>query len=157
MIAVTGHTDRIGAHAYNMTLSTHRAQAVKAYLVESAGISANKIVATGVDGADPVTKPDDCKGRKATKQLKACLQPDRRVDVEVTGRSNADKMPDSRNAVVLGATEASWVNKLGPGLITGAADDDPAALPPIRKPARSLAITCYGRWFSPTRSWWRFR
>lgn len=85
MIAVTGHTDRIGAHAYNMTLSTHRAQAVKVYLVESAGISADKIVATGVDGADPVTKPDDCKGRKATKQLKACLQPDRRVDVEVTG------------------------------------------------------------------------
>lgn len=37
-------------------------------------------------------------------------------------------MPDSRNAVVLGATEASWVNKLGPGLITGAADDDPSGI-----------------------------
>jgi OOP family OmpA-OmpF porin len=85
MIAVTGHTDRIGAHAYNMALSTHRAEAVKAYLVESAGISTDKIVATGVDGADPVTKPDDCKGRKVTKELKACLQPDRRVEVEVSG------------------------------------------------------------------------
>jgi OOP family OmpA-OmpF porin len=84
-IAVTGHTDRIGTHAYNMRLSTHRAEAVKAYLAESTGISVDKIVATGVDGADPVTKPDDCKGRKVTKELKACLQPDRRVDVEVTG------------------------------------------------------------------------
>ena len=30
--------------------------------------------------------------------------------------------------------------KLGPGLITGAADDDPSASPPIRRPARSSAF-----------------
>ena len=85
VITVTGHTDRIGSHAYNMKLSTRRAEAVKAYLVASAGIPAGKIAARGTDGADPVTKPGECKGNKATKALIACLQPDRRVEVEVSG------------------------------------------------------------------------
>lgn len=84
-IQVIGHTDRIGTHDYNMRLSTRRAEAVSAYLVQSASIPAGKIAAKGVNGADPVTKPGDCKGNKATPALIACLQPDRRVDVEVTG------------------------------------------------------------------------
>jgi len=84
VITVTGHTDRIGSHKYNMKLSTQRAEAVKAYLVEPAGIPADKIEARGVDGAEPVTKPGECKGKKATKALIACLAPDRRVEVEVS-------------------------------------------------------------------------
>jgi OOP family OmpA-OmpF porin len=84
-ITVTGHTDRIGSHADNMILSKRRAETVKAYLVSSAGIPADKIEAVGVDGDDPITKPDDCRGTKKTKALIACLQPDRRVDLEVTG------------------------------------------------------------------------
>ena len=84
VITVTGHTDRIGSHAYNMKLSTRRAEAVKTYLV-AAGIPAGKISAKGTDGSDPVTKPGECKGTKATKALIACLQPDRRVEVEVSG------------------------------------------------------------------------
>ena len=84
-ITVTGHTDRIGSHADNMILSKRRAETVKAYLVSSAGIPAEKIEAVGVDGNDPITKPDDCRGTKKTKALIACLQPDRRVDLEVTG------------------------------------------------------------------------
>lgn len=85
LITVTGHTDRLGSHAYNMKLSSRRADAVKSYLVDSAGIPAGKIGAKGVNGSDPVTKPGECKGTAATKQLIACLQPDRRVDVEVSG------------------------------------------------------------------------
>jgi OOP family OmpA-OmpF porin len=84
VITITGHTDRIGSHAYNMKLSARRAEAVKAYLVESAGIPADKIIARGVDGTVPMTKPGECKGTKATKKLIACLGPDRRVEVEVT-------------------------------------------------------------------------
>ncbi len=86
MIHVTGHTDRIGSHAYNQKLSTRRAEAVNAYLIESGGIAAHKINAKGVNGSDPVTQPGDCVGTKATKALISCLQPDRRVDIEVTGR-----------------------------------------------------------------------
>jgi OOP family OmpA-OmpF porin len=84
-IMVIGHTDRIGSHAYNLKLSTRRAEAVKDYLISSGQIPAHKISAKGVDGADPVTKPGDCVGSKATPALIACLQPDRRVEVDVSG------------------------------------------------------------------------
>ena len=84
-IKVTGHTDRIGSHASNLKLSQRRAKAVKEDLIDAGGIPASKITAVGVDGADPVTKPGDCKGRKVTPKLIACLQPDRRVDIEVSG------------------------------------------------------------------------
>ena len=84
-LKVTGHTDRIGRHAYNLKLSAKRAEAVKAYLVSQGGMAANVISATGVNGDNPVTKPGDCKGSKPTPALIACLAPDRRVEVEVTG------------------------------------------------------------------------
>ena len=83
-VQVTGHTDRIGSHAYNLKLSSRRAEAVSAYIVQTGGVPSGKIAAKGVDGAYPVTKPGDCKGSKATKALIACLQPDRRVEVEVS-------------------------------------------------------------------------
>ena len=89
VIKVTGHTDRIGSKAYNQKLSTRRAEAVKAYMVESAGIPADKIDAKGVDGMYPVTKAGECKGKKRTKKLIACLAPDRRVEVEVTATRTA--------------------------------------------------------------------
>ncbi|MFM9880669.1 MAG: outer membrane beta-barrel protein [Burkholderiaceae bacterium] len=84
-VRVTGHTDRIGSNAYNLALSARRADAVSAYLVQSAGIPAGKISSRGVNGANPVTQPGDCKGSKPTPALIACLQPDRRVEVEVSG------------------------------------------------------------------------
>lgn len=85
VILVTGHTDRIGSHAYNMKLSTLRAEAVSNYLVQIAGIPAGKVSAKGVNGSDPVTKDGECVGQKPSKALIACLQPDRRVEVEVSG------------------------------------------------------------------------
>ena len=90
-IMVTGHTDRIGSQQYNMNLSSRRAESVKNYLVMSAGIPADRISARGVDGSEPVTKPGDCssasprRGSKERTRLIACLQPDRRVEVEVNG------------------------------------------------------------------------
>ncbi len=83
VILAIGHTDRIGSVKYNQTLSVKRAEAVKQYLVAK-GIAANRVYAEGKGKSQPVTKPGDCKmaNRKA---LIACLQPDRRVDVEVSG------------------------------------------------------------------------
>lgn len=83
VIIATGHADRLGSDAYNQKLSEKRAQTVKAYLTGK-GIEANRVFAEGKGETQPVTKPEDCKGPKS-KKIIACLQPDRRVDIEVIG------------------------------------------------------------------------
>lgn len=85
VIRVTGHTDRLGSSAYNQALSQRRAESVKDYLVSAGGISAGKVTAAGAGETQPVTSPQDCKGNTPSPKLIACLQPDRRVSVEVTG------------------------------------------------------------------------
>ena len=84
-INVEGHTDRLGSEAYNQTLSLERADAVKAYLVSSGRIPAGKISAVGKGETMPVTVAADCKGDRQSAQLVTCLQPDRRVEIEVIG------------------------------------------------------------------------
>jgi OOP family OmpA-OmpF porin len=83
-IVVIGYADRIGAEAYNKKLSMRRAESVKSYLVNEKGIAADSVFTDGKGEANPVTG-DTCKGDKKTKALVACLQPDRRVEVEVAG------------------------------------------------------------------------
>lgn len=90
VITVTGHTDRIGSPTSNMALSKHRAEAVTAYLTESAGIPSDKIKAVGMGESAPVTKPGECKGKYASKKLIACLAPDRRVEVEVAATRTSE-------------------------------------------------------------------
>lgn len=85
IITVEGHTDRLGTPAYNQALSLRRAETVKSYLVNTGGIEAQKISAVGKGETQPVTKPEECQGKKANAKLIACLQRDRRVEVEVTG------------------------------------------------------------------------
>ena len=84
VILAVGHTDRFGSLAHNMKLSERRAAAVKTYLV-SKGVDANRIYTEGKGPKNPVTKPDQCPGKKATKAVIQCLQPDRRVDIELIG------------------------------------------------------------------------
>ncbi len=83
-ISVVGHTDRIGTSAYNQDLSLRRAHAVRDYLASSAGIPVMNIQARGAGDAEPATRADQCPGTQKTPQRIACLQPDRRVEVEVT-------------------------------------------------------------------------
>jgi len=80
-INVNGHTDRIGSVQYNQKLSEKRANAVKAYLV-SKGVDGSKIETYGFGKTLPVKSCPDQKDRKA---LIACLEPNRRVEVEVQG------------------------------------------------------------------------
>jgi OmpA-OmpF porin, OOP family len=82
-IFVTGHTDRFGSNEYNQKLSVRRANAVKDYLL-SRNVPANRISAEGRGKTQPVTRAGDCKGAMSVTVI-ACLQPDRRVHVEVTG------------------------------------------------------------------------
>ena len=82
-VIAVGHADRFGSDAYNLKLSMRRAESVKAYLV-SKGIDAKRISIDGKGERQPVTKPGDCKGPKSPRVV-ACLQPDRRVEIEVIG------------------------------------------------------------------------
>lgn len=86
-VVLTGHADRIGSALYNQKLSERRATAVKAYLVEKQ-VPSDRISATGVGETAPLTTPGDCARVKVPK-LVDCLQPDRRVDVEMTGTKAA--------------------------------------------------------------------
>ena len=83
VILAIGHADRIGSTKYNQKLSVRRAETVKKYLVEK-GIAPNRVYAEGKGETQPLTKSADCR-MKNRKALIACLQPDRRVDVEVSG------------------------------------------------------------------------
>jgi OOP family OmpA-OmpF porin len=87
VIIAVGHTDRIGKDAYNQKLSERRAAAVKQYLVGK-GIAADRVYTEGKGKTQPVTG-DSCRDLGAesgrNKKLVECLQPDRRVDIELIG------------------------------------------------------------------------
>jgi OOP family OmpA-OmpF porin len=83
VVIAIGHADRFGTDKYNNVLSLKRADAVKSYLV-SKGIEPNRIYTEGKGKKQPVTKPGQCKGGKSAKVV-SCLQPDRRVEIEVVG------------------------------------------------------------------------
>ena len=84
VVLVTGHTDPIGTEAYNQKLSERRADAVRDYLV-SKGVPKDKIEAIGVGEKQPV--PGLVCDQKNLKERIACLQPDRRVEVEAKGET----------------------------------------------------------------------
>jgi OOP family OmpA-OmpF porin len=79
---VTGHTDRIGSEAYNMKLSQRRADAVRDYLV-SKGVDKAKVETIAMGPKQPVVQCD----QKNRKELIACLQPNRRVEVQAKGEA----------------------------------------------------------------------
>lgn len=76
-VTVTGYTDRIGDDAYNLKLSTARAQTIKDYLALR-GVDAAKITVEGKGSSAPLVQcPDTDK-----KKLIDCLATNRRVDIE---------------------------------------------------------------------------
>ena len=81
-VKVVGHTDRLGSDAFNDRLSAARAATVLAHL-QSLGIKAVVASAQGVGKREPVTS--SCSNKLARPALIACLQPDRRVTIEVAG------------------------------------------------------------------------
>lgn len=78
-ISVMGHTDRMGSDADNQLLSQRRARTVRQYLIDN-GVDATSIRAEGWGESEPVKACDDNQDRDA---LIACLQPNRRVEIQV--------------------------------------------------------------------------
>jgi OmpA-OmpF porin, OOP family len=81
-LSVTGHTDRLGSDQYNDPLSERRAVTVRDML-SALGVKANRAEASGKGKRQPVTTT--CSDQTPRAQLIDCLQPDRRVTIEVTG------------------------------------------------------------------------
>jgi OmpA-OmpF porin, OOP family len=81
-VLAVGYADRIGPEQYNEKLSAERAEAVKQYLSQK-GIEQQRVRSEGRGEGQPVTG-DQCKGQKGAKLI-SCLQPDRRVEIEVRG------------------------------------------------------------------------
>jgi len=79
-IAITGHTDPIGSDQYNQDLSQRRAASVKEYLVMH-GINANLITTEGMGESRLIATCPRTSGRERI----ACFQPNRRVEIEISG------------------------------------------------------------------------
>lgn len=77
-ISVVGHTDRLGPDTVNQPLSLARAQTVREYMIDH-GLNGELIHATGVGSHDSTSQ---CQGGESRAAI-ACLQPDRRVSIEV--------------------------------------------------------------------------
>ena len=74
VIIAVGHTDSVGADAYNQKLSVRRSEAVKAYLVTK-GIEKNRVYTEGKGEKQPV----------ADNKTKEGQAKNRRVEIEVVG------------------------------------------------------------------------
>lgn len=81
-LSIAGHTDRLGTDEYNNALSQRRAATVLEYL-GAMGVKAGKSEAIGKGEREPVTT--ECGNKLSRAQQIVCLQPDRRVTIEVTG------------------------------------------------------------------------
>jgi len=74
VVIAIGHSDSIGADAYNQKLSVRRAESVKAYLV-SKGVEPNRVYTEGKGEKQPVASNKTTDGR----------QKNRRVEIEIIG------------------------------------------------------------------------
>ena len=79
-LTIEGHTDGKGAHAYNVSLSEKRADAVKAWLVQKASVDAARIATSGSGETKPVapnTLPDGSDnpaGRQKNRRVEITLR-----------------------------------------------------------------------------------
>ncbi len=81
-IVLVGHTDRLGSAEHNQPLSLLRATAVRDHLV-ARGLPASLFTVEGKGSDQPVKR---CEDNQPRAQLIACLQDNRRVEVEIRGR-----------------------------------------------------------------------
>lgn len=80
-IALTGHTDRLGREAYNYKLGLARAETVRSVLQQQGVTAPISVHSAGKS----VPKSSGCEGSVANQALKACLQQDRRVTIDIKG------------------------------------------------------------------------
>lgn len=71
---IAGHTDNVGAAAYNLQLSQRRAESVRAFLIRN-GIAARRTVARGYGETSPIANNSTATGREANRRVELRLIP----------------------------------------------------------------------------------
>jgi outer membrane protein OmpA-like peptidoglycan-associated protein len=71
-VLIVGHTDNVGADAYNMTLSQRRAESAKSYLV-SMGIPAERIRTNGRGETEPIASNETEAGRQQNRRVEVAI------------------------------------------------------------------------------------
>ncbi|MEN4829103.1 type VI secretion system membrane subunit TssM [Pseudomonas sp. P39-UII1] len=80
-IVISGHADQLGDAQGNLQVSRQRAQTIRTYLVGK-GVPAELVTAQGEGSRKPLV---NCDMQQARAQLIKCLEPNRRVEIEVRG------------------------------------------------------------------------
>jgi outer membrane protein OmpA-like peptidoglycan-associated protein len=73
-LTIEGHTDSQGDEAHNQDLSNRRAQAVKAYLVESHKVDAGRLATAGLGEGQPVADNGTSEGRAQNRRVELVRQ-----------------------------------------------------------------------------------
>jgi outer membrane protein OmpA-like peptidoglycan-associated protein len=74
-VTVEGHTDNVGADAYNAKLSQARAESVRAFLLARPELKGRAIIATGFGATRPVTSNDSDAGRQQNRRVEIVVSP----------------------------------------------------------------------------------
>jgi OmpA-OmpF porin, OOP family len=85
-VALVGHTDRLRSDGHperNQLLSEQRAESIRQYLIGK-GIPADQIHASGAGSTQPLV---ECSTKMSKKKQVECLQPNRRVEILLRGKS----------------------------------------------------------------------
>ena len=72
-LTITGHTDNIGGHKYNLALSQRRSAAVKQALVERYHVNPSRLSSSGAGDFDPVDTNDTLEGRARNRRVELTL------------------------------------------------------------------------------------
>lgn len=70
---IEGHTDSDGSEGYNQALSERRAESVRVYLVEQAGVSADRLSSVGFGETRPKAGNDSPAGKQANRRVSAVV------------------------------------------------------------------------------------
>ncbi|HZR66716.1 MAG TPA: OmpA family protein [Terriglobales bacterium] len=72
-LTVTGHTDNIGGHKYNLDLSQRRSAAVKKALVDRYRVDPKRLSTAGDGDSDPIDTNDTLEGRARNRRVELTL------------------------------------------------------------------------------------
>jgi outer membrane protein OmpA-like peptidoglycan-associated protein len=72
-LTITGHTDNIGGHTYNLELSQRRSAAVKKALVERYRVDPNRLSTSGDGDSAPIDTNDTLEGRARNRRVELAL------------------------------------------------------------------------------------